>query len=351
MAQLSSSDLHLPLLLAANSPRHADVGQQWLQPIANLLTPQSDAHPLCSILAISGESASCLNPVSESYADAPSLQPHPGRSALPILDYAQAVQAGLLGFTWRSPNTSKQRAEEDVSEDVGMAIARYAPCPVLVIRDAQEGLREPSWNHVLLVVNASDATKGAMQSSSSDGVIGITRQLIPAGIRHITILCIQPPLNPHYLFGPFATRIPNWQLTQSLRQAQYEQSQSIALQTKTALNLPDGAVQTLIQISDSGSLICNAAQHHQADVIIMGSDTVRRLPIANYHSHRRDRLTPLANYVIHHSPCPVLLCRSRPSTANSSTANSSASNLSTSRAKRFALPKLKLPTTAMAKPR
>ncbi|WP_190509695.1 universal stress protein [Oscillatoria sp. FACHB-1407] len=324
MAQLDSSGLHLPFLLATHDCYPSDSAYQWLEPIANRLAAQGDARPSCSILSISGQNASCLDPKGASDGvEEPALELQPERSLLPILQYAQTVQAGLLAVHWRA----KTRLEP-TSTDLGMAIARYATCPVLVLPDEQDASQKPSWDHALLVINASEAAKGA---------IAVTRQLVSAGIRRVTILCIHPPLNTHYLFGPFATPTPNWQLNQSLRQAQYDQSQSLARQAKNALHLADGDVQTLVQMSESGTLICSVAQQHRADVIILGSDAPKRLSLAHYHpKFRPDRLTPVAEDVIRHSRCPVLLCRAMSSPPT---------------IRRFALPKLKLHTPATAKPR
>jgi nucleotide-binding universal stress UspA family protein len=125
--------------------------------------------------------------------------------------------------------------------------------------------------------------------------------LIPAGIQRVTILCAQTPLNPHYLFGPFATPTPNWQLTQSLQQAQKEQSEQIIQKAQEKLAGANLAVTTLIQTGEPGPIICQIAQQQQADVIILGSD--------RHPAFRNIRLTATGDYVLHHAPCPLLLCR------------------------------------------
>lgn len=329
MAQLALSNLHLPLLLATDGCSDTRMAYQFLQPVADGLAAQLGS-PSSSILTISEPLTLCLNTTSSEEEAELFTHSSPGalqqrRPTLRILNYAQEVQAGLIAVVWRSHR--KKEAAGELPGGVALAIARFAPTPVLVMHetDTPSALR---WDHVLLVVNASDATQGA---------IALTRQLIPAGVRRVTILCIQPPLNTHYLFGPFATPTPSWQLNQSLRQAQQEQSQAIVKQAEAVLQMPDLTVQTLVQMSDPGSLICQVAQQQQVNVIIMGSDATHRLSLAPYHpAFRGARLTPVADYVIRHTTCPVLLGRAMPAIANF---------------KRFALPKLKLHVAAIPKPR
>ena len=212
-----------------------------------------------------------------------------GRPATEILNYAKTIHAGLIAVGHRGVGGSRELLLGSVSS----AIARYAPCHVLVVRGfSEEPILQPKWHHVLLAVNGSQATKQA---------IALTRQLIPAGIRQVTILCAQTPLNPHYLFGPFATPTPNWQLTQSLQQAQKEQSEQIIQKAQEKLAGANLTITTLIQTGEPGPIICQIAQQQQVDVIILGSD--------RHPAFRNIRLTATGDYVLHHAPCPLLLCR------------------------------------------
>lgn len=216
-------------------------------------------------------------------------QSREGRPATEILNHARTIQAGLIAVGHRGIGGSRELLLGSVSS----AIARYAPCHVLVARGLPETpTLQPKWHHVLLAVNGSQATKQA---------IALTRQLIPAGIQRVTILCAQTPLNPHYLFGPFATPTPNWQLTQSLQQAQKEQSEQIIQKAQEKLAGANLAITTLIQTGEPGPIICQIAQQQQADVIILGSD--------RHPAFRNIRLTATGDYVLHHAPCPILLCR------------------------------------------
>jgi nucleotide-binding universal stress UspA family protein len=216
-------------------------------------------------------------------------QTREGRPATEILNHARTIQAGLIAVGHRGLGGSRELLLGSVSS----AIARYATCHVLVARGLpEETILQPKWHHVLLAVNGSQATKQA---------IALTRQLIPAGIQRVTILCAQTPLNPHYLFGPFATPTPNWQLTQSLQQAQKEQSEQIIQKAQEKLAGANLAITTLIQTGEPGPIICQIAQQQQADVIILGSD--------RHPAFRNIRLTATGDYVLHHAPCPILLCR------------------------------------------
>lgn len=215
-----------------------------------------------------------------------------GRPATEILNYARAAQVGLIAVGHRGIGGPRELLLGSVSS----AIARYASCPVLVARGLpEEPTFQPRWRHILLVVNGSQSTKQA---------IAITRQLVPAGTQQVTILCVQPPLNARYLFGPFATPTPSWQLTQALQQVQQEQGLQIVQQAEAALSGLNLRLETCIQTSEPGPLICQIAQQQQVDVIVLSSD--RHLAFRNV------RLNATGDYVLHHAPCPVLLCRTSP---------------------------------------
>lgn len=231
-----------------------------------------------------------------------SFQTRQGRPTIQILNHARSINAGLIAVGCRGATG----AREFLLGSVSAAIARYAPCHVLVARDAAgekstERVGEPKWGHVLLVVDASQATKQA---------IAIAQQLLPVGIQQITILCVQPPLNTHYLYGPFVTPTPSWQLNKSLQQAQREQSEQIVHQAQAAFDSSGLTIHTLVQTSEPGPLICHIAQQRQVDIVFLGSDSPRHTTSANRPpAFRNIRLSATADYVIHHAPCPILLCR------------------------------------------
>ncbi len=374
MSQNSTFDLTPPLLLATDGSNSAVLAQQLIGPVAQLLSTADSDQPVLEIVTVqprpprrvklpslprrSDSTPSQTEPSRPAEESPPLSEPGAspaqlhtqvqaelpaglrinsyicqGRPTTEILNHAHRTQAGLIAVGCQG----KGATEELFLGSVSAAIARYAPCHVLVARrlsskssspelssdksSSDESSSEdaaPSWRHVLLVVSGSDATKQA---------IALTRQLIPIGIQQVTVLCVQPPLNTHYLFGAFATPTPSWQLTQSLQQAQKEQSEQMVQQAEAALQMPDLQpdlqpnlrVDTLVQISEPGPLICQIAQQRQVDMVIMGGDSSRRFakgdrPLPGRHP----RLTVTGDYVIHHSPCPVLLCRAaRPSPSES----------------------------------
>jgi nucleotide-binding universal stress UspA family protein len=132
-------------------------------------------------------------------------------------------------------------------------------------------------------------------------------------------------LNANYLFGPFVTPTPSWQLSRSLQAVQKEQSEYLLQQAKKDLNLPQLDVQMLAQTGEPGPLICQVAQQQQSHLIIIGSDATRRsllaplqnlrkakpaaIKLENRRPLRNTRLSATEDYTIHHAPCPVLLCR------------------------------------------
>lgn len=255
------------------------------------------------------------------------VQVKQGRPATEILNYARTIQAGLIAVGSRGTGGVRELLLGSVSS----VVARYSPCSVLVARGTTaDSEAEPTLNHVLLVVQDSQPIQGA---------IAATRQLIPAGVQRVTILCAQPPLNADYLFGPFVAPNPSWQLNQSLQAAQNERSEHILQQARTALNLTDLEIQTLRQTGEPGPLICQVAQQQQVNLIILGTNAMRRQlfgvapggrnlaqrsPLPTFRKHkpiesdslqpyptvRNARLSTTEDYTIHHAPCPVLLCRS-----------------------------------------
>lgn len=329
MTLIDLPELKPPLLLATDGSTSAWFAQRLLYPVATLMAKTEDGQPALKILTVRPRSAGRTGQTAEStpteaqtsdeafdsaqrsaiqplhdqiQADLPdqlsaSLFVRLGRPIPEVLNCAQELKAGLIAVGCQG----KEGAKELLIGSVSAAIARYAACPVLVARGL-ESSPHPSWAHVLLVVSGSEATRQA---------IALTRQLIPVGIQRVTVLCVQPPLNTHYLFGPFATPTPSWQLTQSLQEAQKEQSQQLVQQAEAALGAPGLAVETLVQVSEPGPLICQVAQQQQANIIIVGSDSSRKFAMASRAGALRSiRLSATGDYLIHHAPCPVLLCRS-----------------------------------------
>lgn len=254
-------------------------------------------------------------------ADLPiDLQIRQGRPVTEILTCARSIQAGLIAVGAQGYGGMRELLLGSVSA----AIARYAPCSVLVARGTPQET-DVSLRHGLLVVSDPLATRQA---------IAATRQLVAAGIRQVTILYIQPPLNADYLFGPFVTPTPSWHLSQSLQAVQKEQSQELLEAVKAALASLQLDITTLLQTGDAAPLICQVAQQRQVDLVILGSHAARRwlnLPsqttllsplkaIARRSQPESERpptesrpqltrLTTTEDYIIHHAPCPVLLCR------------------------------------------
>ncbi len=243
------------------------------------------------------------------------LEVRQGRPTTEILNCARSIEAGLIAVGHRG----KGGMRELLLGSVSTAIARYAPCSVLITRNSGQPITAPNLNHVLLVVDESVGTRSA---------IAATRQLIPAGIQTITLLHIQSPLNANYLLGPFFSPTPSWQLSQSLQNVQKEQGMEVLQRAIAALHNGDRGVTITprLQTGDAGPLICQVAQELQANLIILGSDASRRTllsplqgrrarqPAANAQTVarpiRNTRLSITDDYVIHYAPCPVLLCRS-----------------------------------------
>lgn len=328
MVQSSPPLLRPPLLLATDGSESARLAQKLLYPIARLLAPAEQGHrdPLLTILHVqprlrrkhpagadsllserspvhngNGAEAHRIPPSLWIDMDFPAnlsvnLQVRQGRPAIEILQMARTLQAGLLAVGQRGTGGVR----ELVLGSVSATVARYAPCSVLVARHLTSE-RKPNWRHILLAVNDSLATQTA---------IAFTRQLIPAGIEQITLLHVQPPLTTYHLFGPFTAGNPSWQWNQSLQQVQKEQSDRLLEQARAGLDLPSSQIQVLVQTGEPGPTICQVAQQQQVDLVIMGNTPARRLVATN----RRPVLRPVhlsatGDYVLHHAPCPVLLCR------------------------------------------
>jgi len=240
------------------------------------------------------------------------LQVRQGRPATEILNCARTIQAGLIAVGHRGIGGMRELLLGSVST----AIARYAPCSVLVARSHSDHPAPVSLRHVLLVVDNSSATQQAL---------AVIYQLAGAGIHQLTLLHVQPPLNVSYLVSPFVARSSSRQLNQSLQDAQREQGEAILQRALTAIVIPSLEVQTRLRIGDPGPIICQVATDLDTNLIILGSDPARRSLLSplqamrvphrprpesnNISILRNTRLSVTEDYVIHYAPCPVLLCR------------------------------------------
>lgn len=347
MIQATSFLLTPPLVLATDGSDCACMAQRFLAPIVNLLDQQlpNDDRPILNVLTVQPRSpgwrktglrsltrrlsrvtpphsdtssvsildnppdsvVSSIEPLVQTVnAELPigvvaSFELRQGRPAIEILKYARTIQAGLIAIGQQSDNTH----QKVFLGSVAATVARYAPCHVLIARSNRNKPATPSiWHHVLLVVDSSLAAKQA---------IALTQQLIPIGIQQITLLCVQPPLTTSYLYGPFTTPTPNWQFNRSLQAAQREQSDQLIQHACNTLQRPQLQIHPLIQTGEPGPLICQVAQQQQVDAILLGSNTLKHATPKNHRRQilRNVRLSPTADYVIHHAPCSVLLCRTR----------------------------------------
>lgn len=362
MTQLPTSVLSPPLLLATDGSPSAGVAAQLVCSIAALFGPQphQEQAPVLVVVSVQPRSRQRLRralqrgseplavpPTDEQPAEpttvAPvasaerspvglslsqltdwvgqvlrfpvpvSLQVRQGKPASEILNCARTCNAGLIAVGHRGVGGVRELLLGSVST----AIARYAPCSVLVARTNSEGTNTASLQHALLVIDYSLADQHA---------IAVTRQLVEAGIKTVTLLHIQPPLNASYLVAPMVSRTPNWQLSQSLQDAQREQGEQILQQAAHTLDGLNLSVQTRLHVGDAGPSICQLAQELGATLIIIGSDPTRRsllaplqavrlprrknaLPNQGRSILRNTRLSITEDYVIHYAPCPVLLCR------------------------------------------
>jgi nucleotide-binding universal stress UspA family protein len=311
--------LHPPLLLATDGSASACLAQQCLYPLAAvLMVPETTPnwvtlHVKPRLLPGGEKPESEKSETGENspewlqalVAEVPSqfksqLLVRRGRPASEILNTAKQLGAGLIAVGDHGVETGLR---DLLLGSVSNAVAQYANCHVLIARSPKpeppRGSQEATvadpqnpWRHVLLVLDGSQSTPQA---------ITLTRQLIPAGIEQVTLLSIQPPLTTQYLFGPFATPAPSWQLIQSLEDVQKEQSQQMLTQATTALQGEALQITSLSEIAEPGVTICQIAQQQQVNLVIIGSD--RRVGLGQV------RLGVTGSYLIHHAPCPVLLCR------------------------------------------
>ncbi|MGQ9870873.1 universal stress protein [Leptodesmis sp.] len=315
------------LMVLTVQPKVAKRMQRSVKKAASNSTPVKDKTETVPATEVSEEfshSTSGLPPSLEELTasvqeDFPSLsrisvEVRQGRPTTEILNCARSIQAGLIAVGHRGGGV-----RELLLGSVSTAIARYAPCSVLITRSSRQSTHSPDLNHVLLVVDESVGTQAAIVA---------TRQLIPAGIQTITLLHIQSPLNANYLLGSFFSPTPGWQLSQSLQNVQKEQGMQVLQRAIAALHCEDGQVTITprFQTGDAGPLICQIAQELQVNLIILGNDFSRRTllsPLQGRRSHpttpdaestarpiRNTRLSITDDYVIHYAPCPVLLCRS-----------------------------------------
>lgn len=236
-----------------------------------------------------------------------------GRPTTEILNCARSLNAGLIAVGHRGVGGVREMLLGSVST----AIARYAPCSVLIARSRGEAPVGANWQHILLVIEHSRADQQAL---------AVTRQLATVGIQTITVVYVQPTLNATSLVSPMVARTPSWQLNQSLQDAQREQGEHILQAAVAALDLPQLPIQTHLQTGDAGPSICQLAETLGVNLILIGSDSTRRSllsPLQSVRLPRRKpqvtsparpvlrntRLSVTEDYVIHYAPCPVMLCR------------------------------------------
>ncbi|MCY7391822.1 MAG: universal stress protein [Leptolyngbyaceae cyanobacterium CAN_BIN12] len=350
MSQVTSPVLSPPLLLATDGSPSARLAQQLMRLVAPVFLDYDDGkgRSLLTALTISPRSSSrskhlpgkkvahpsgsenllpAVPTTTKSNEFIPSLENltalvrsdfpanfslaleiRQGKPATEILNYARTVNAGLIAVGHRGAGSTR----ELLLGSVAAAIARYAPCSVLIARQTappREGL-----HHAMVMVDGSAAAQQA---------IAAVRQLIPIGIQQITLIHVQIPVNSNYLIGPFVSPNPSWQLNQSLQDAQQEEGKQVLQQAKAALSLPDIDVQTRLQSGDPGSTICHLAQELGVDLLVLGCDPRRRTlrsPLQAFRNARQGaepprpalrntRLSVTEDYAIHYAPCSVLLCR------------------------------------------
>lgn len=251
-----------------------------------------------------------------------------GRPTVEILNHAQAVGAGLIVVGHRGRGGMRELLLGSVST----AIARYAPCSVLVARrsglppvaapESSETATPPRFRHLLVVVSRSAVSRVAIATAN---------QLLHLGVTQVTLLYVCPPLNANHLFGPVAVQTPNWQLEQSLQEAQREQGHDVLTQAQAALShAPTVTINAIARTGDPGPIICQTAIEVQADLVLLGSDPTRRSLLSHFQVRRHTapppnpakakqrpilrntRLSVTDDYTIHYAPCPVLLCRPQP---------------------------------------
>lgn len=253
-----------------------------------------------------------------------SLLVRQGRPATEILNCARTIQAGLIAIGHRGTGGVRELLLGSVST----AIARYAPCSVLLARTHAEASTTANLRHVLLLVDAVAA----------QGAVALIQQLIPAGIQTVTLLHVQAPLNTSYSVTPFISRTSSWQLSRSLQAAQQEQGEQILQRAVAAIAVPGLTVQTRLHTGDAGPGVCHIAAEIGANLIVLGSDPTRRSLLSPFQTIRQSRqstqpnsspvknvrpilrntrLSVTEDYVIHYAPCPVLLCRATAMLSNS----------------------------------
>lgn len=339
MNQTLAPVLAPPLLLAVDGSASARSAQQMIRPIAELLQAHHRSNPsVLTVVTVQprvsrrgrrenhkaqrelGQTATIVSAqaahestlavenltalVREDFAVGFPLtvEVRQGRPVTEILNCARSLQAGLIAVGHRGVGGMRELMLGSVST----AIARYAPCSVLVARTPPKAIA-PGWQHVLVVVDDAIATRHAL---------ALVRQFADAGIQRVTLLHVQSPVNANYLVGPFVSPNPSWQLSQSLQSAQKEEGENILHQAKATLEHTNLTVQTRLQTGDPGPLLCQVAQEVQANLILLGSDLTRRSLLSPLQAFRGDRpvlrntrLSVTEDYVIHYAPCAVLLCR------------------------------------------
>ena len=145
-------------------------------------------------------------------------------------------------------------------------------------------------------MNALIATDG---SEASQDALRVAAELMPDDTALILLTVVPRPLQPEDDAGGFEG--PLFSEEEARDEARSEQVSAAGALAATASVLGARPVEQRVREGEAGQAICDEAKELGVDIVVVGSHD--KGPIA------RALLGSVSDYVVHHSPCPVLVVR------------------------------------------
>jgi len=205
-----------------------------------------------------------------------------GDPRVEIVHEAEHTRADLVALGARGLGRLKRLLVGSTS----LAVARYAPCPVAIIRGRMRGVR-----HVLVALDDSGGARAALDFLS-------TFELVRG--RRLTLLHVLPPPVRHG---------PGRRLLQRGRQAGADRRRRPvdvgALLAAAAARFPDARlpIERLVTEGDPAQEIVRRAGERDVDLVVLGARGLGTLG--------RLLLGSVSETVLHHAGRPVLIVRDR----------------------------------------
>jgi len=168
------------------------------------------------------------------------------------------------------------RLKRHLVGSTSLAVARYAPCPVVIIRGRLRPVKR-----ILVAVDGSDGSRAALRFLSTFGLESNTAVIL--------VHVLPPPVPSLHGMG---TSIPDW-------------TNSDVVMTDAAAALSDARrpIEQVVREGDPAREIVRSARNRDVDLVVLGARGLRTLG--------RVLLGSVSETVVHHVGRPVVIVRER----------------------------------------